>query len=336
MSHPSQNTSLSLSARLLCYLGPPSAILLTSLASPQTALLSPLAFLPTALLFRKWRESNNINPLRRGELEPMIWTYATAGTVGLTTVALVQIVVCKAASTILFGSGQMSKDFWNEFQRSTIDGLTGDELTRRAELAASWQNWVFNGVLTFVAAGLVEETLKYLAIIYARRRGTAKQRQQRNRAYIDYALAGALSFGVVESIGFLYAACEQGHETWPKLVLTLFERVVLGQLGHLSVASLTALRAIRRDYYGGQLSWWGVVGPSVFFHGAFNFVAMTASTLEGNVGWIHPTGVRNTMAMFGLCAGLVATAAWQVRQEWKALDSRDRTSRSSEGDSAQK
>lgn len=334
MSHPAQNTSLSLSARLLCYLGPSSAILLTSIASPRTVLVSPLALLPTAWFYKKWRESNNINPSCRGELEPMIWIYATAGTVGLTTVVLVQIVICKAASAILFGSHTMRKDFWNEFQRSTIDGLTAEALTRRAELAASWQNWVFNSAFTYITAGLVEETLKYLPIVYACRRGTAKQRQRRNRAYIDYVLADALSFGVIESIGFLYASCEKGHVTWPKLILTLFERIVLGQLGHLSAACLTALRAIRRDYYGDQLSWWSVVGPSVILHGTYDFGALAFSALEGNVGWIHPTGVRNIIAMLGLGIGLVATATWQVKQEWKSLDIHDRTNTSSKDGSA--
>lgn len=323
MAHPNQNTSISLSARLLCYIGPPSAILLTAIASPRTALLSPFAFLPTAWLFRKWRLSNNANPSRRGELEPMIWIYAAAGTVGLTTVMLVQLVICSAASTILFGSGKTKVEFWTEFQRSTIDGLTASELTRRAELAASWQNWVFNSVLTFLAAALVEETLKYLPIAYARRRGTAEQRKQRNRAYIDYTVASALGFGVVEGIGFLYAACEEAHEALPKLMFTLLERIV-GSCGHLLLASLTALRAIRRDYYGDQMSWWVIVGPSVVLHGASNFVALGASALEGNVGWIHPIGVRNTTVMLGLMSGLIATAAWQVRREWKALDGRDR------------
>jgi RsiW-degrading membrane proteinase PrsW (M82 family) len=128
-------------------------------------------------------------------------------------------------------------------------------------------------------AGLVEETLKYLPIAYARRRDAA---QRRDRAYIDYALAGALSFGVIENIGFLYASCEKGHESWARLLLTVFERVVVGASGHLLVAALTALRAIRRDYYGEKLSWWGVVGSSV---------AMAFSTVEGSAGWIHPTGM---------------------------------------------
>ncbi|TAQ86741.1 hypothetical protein B7494_g4947 [Chlorociboria aeruginascens] len=335
MSHSVQNTSLSLSARLLCYLGPPSVILLTSVASPRTALLSPLAFLPTAFFFRRWQKFSNVNPSRHGELQPMLWTYAAAGTVGLVSVALVQMVICKVASSIIFGSGQMNKDFWIEFQRGTTAGLTRDQLTHRTKLATSWQNWAFNSVFTFVAAGFAEETLKYLPIAYVRRRGTAKQRQQRNRAYIDYALAGALGFGLVEAIGFLYASCEQGHESWAQLVLIIFERVVIGQTAHLSVACLTALRAIRRDYYGDQLNWWNVVAPAALLHGAFDFVALSASALEGNVGWIHPTAVVNMVAMFGLCSGLVATAVWKIKQEWDILINLD-SRRSLEDDSTEK
>jgi hypothetical protein len=336
MSHPGQNTSLSLSARLFCYLGPPSTILLTYFVSPQTALLSPAAFLPTAWFYGKWRDANKINPLRRGELEPMIWTYASAGTLGLAAVGAVQMAIVKAGSAVLFGADSaMKDDFWTEFARSTINGLTADQLKRRTELASSWQNWVFIAGLSFVAAGFCEETLKYLPIAYARRRGTAEQRKPRDRAYIDYAIAGALSFGLIETIGFLNAACKPGHETGPKLALTIFERVV-GQFCHLSVAALTALRAIRRDYYGDPLSWWSVVGPAAILHGAGDFIALGASALEGNVGWIHPTGLRISTAMFGLYTGLVATAVWQVRREWKALVNRDRISGTSKDDSAQK
>ena len=325
MSPPAQTTPLSLPARLLSYFGPPSAILLTFLASPSIALLSPLAFLPTACLFITWRRSNTASPSRRADLEPLIWTYVAAGTVGLVVVMLVQMAICSAASTILFmGSDEEMRDgFWIEFARGSIEGLSTDELARRAELADSWQNWVFIGVLSFFGASLVEESLKYLSIVYARRRATAEPRKRRDRAYVDYAVAGALGFGVVEAIGFIYAAVESGGESWPRLMFTLFERVV-GSLGHLSLAALMALRALRRDFYGDQMGWWAVVGPSVALHGAYDFVALGASALEGNVGWIHPVGMLVTVGMLGLIGGLMGTAAWLVRGEWKALEERDR------------
>jgi RsiW-degrading membrane proteinase PrsW (M82 family) len=230
------------------------------------------------------------------------------------------------AICILFGRGPTRNAFWNELWRGTVDGLTADELARRAQLAATWQNWVFNAIFTFLAAGLVEETLKYLPIAYVRHRGdSAEQRPHRSRAYLDYTLSAALGFGVVEAIGFIYAACADGGETGSKLALTVLERVV-GSLGHLLVTALTALRATRKDFCGDQMSWLSVTGPAIVFHGAFNFVAISASALEGNVGWIHPTGTWNTTAMIGLTTALMATSAWKVGREWKALEDRDRRS----------
>jgi RsiW-degrading membrane proteinase PrsW (M82 family) len=226
--------------------------------------------------------------------------------------------ICQAVSTVLFPSGEIRAEFWTEFSRTTVAGLTEAQLHRRAELASSWQNWVFNGVLTYLAAGLVEEVLKYLPVMFARRRDV-KKKQRRDRAYIDYVLAGALGFSVVENIGFIYAACEGGQESWPKLLLTFVERVVLGQLGHLSVACLTALRATRRDYYGDPLGFWGVVGPAVLFHGTYNFAVMSASALEGNVGWIHPNGVRNSVLVLGLVSEMIGLAVQKVRHEWRKV-----------------
>jgi RsiW-degrading membrane proteinase PrsW (M82 family) len=323
MSQPPSKTSLSLSARLFCYLGPPAAILLTSIASPQTALLSPLAFIPSALCFRYWKKNNNVDSSRRGDLEPLIWTYASVGTIGLVGAAVTQLAICYAAATLLFGSGESRTNFFNELQLGTIADLTVDELTRRATLAASWQNWIFNGIFTFIAAGLVEEALKCLPIVYARRRGTPKSRKPRDRAYIDYALAGALSFGVVECIGSIYGACIDGQKTLPKILLTLFERVVIGSFGHLLLGFSTALRAIRKDYCGEDMSWWSVVVPSVISHGVFNFVAISCSALEGNVGWTHPTSTKILAAMFGVLVGVVGLTIWQVRQDWMLLNEHD-------------
>ena len=102
MSQPPQNTTLSFSARLATYLGPPSIILLTSLASPKTGLLTPLAFIPTAYAYRCYNHVSTFNPSHHAPLEPLIWTYALAGTCGLLGVGLIQIGVVKAVSFLLF------------------------------------------------------------------------------------------------------------------------------------------------------------------------------------------------------------------------------------------
>ena len=386
-----QPTSLSLSARLLCYLGPPSAILLTSLVSPKTGLLSPLAFLPAGIFFHpktrrrlqskepKNSQSSRPEPRELGagdaDLEPLLWTYVTTAALGPPTAVIFQGLICLATARILFpstttstGTGFTRREFWTEFQRGSTATLTLDELSHRAQMAASWQNWTFNLVLTFLAAGLVEEVLKYLPVVYSRYRKTQphststttsisdaapkpqpqpqpqpQPRRPRNRAtaYLNYALAGALGFNLVENIGFLHAAAadKQGTSfaTWPAFLLTVVERVGLGSVGHVLAAALTALRAARVDEddsgegkkgEGEVLGSWKrgmeIIGPSVIMHGAFDFVAMSASAAEGNVGWIHPQGWANTVVMGGLCVGIVGVAGWMVRREWRGVREREK------------
>jgi RsiW-degrading membrane proteinase PrsW (M82 family) len=266
----------------------------------------------------------------------MLWTFVSAGTLGLTSVALLQMALVKALNPVLFGANKaMAKDFWKEFTRTTIDDLTSSELARRTELASSWQNWAFIFAFSFIGAGVVEEVLKYLPIEYARRRGTAKDRKVQNRAYIDYVMAGALSFSVVEAIGFIYAAGDQGREKWPRMMLILLERIP-GQVGHVAVALLSAVRAIRRDYYGEELSWWRVLGPAVLLHGAADSIFFTASALGGNVGWIHPTGVWTTVSMLGGYIGVVASIVWNVKKGLNDLDQRDLVEEASGNDMVEK
>jgi len=236
------------------------------------------------------------------------------------------MLILKVASPLIFRSPTMRKDFWTEFPRTNILSLTTDQLATRAQLAGSWQNWALMSIMTFVGAGLVEETLKYLPVAYARRRrANTREHRRGDRSYIDYAVAGTLSFGLTEMIGFVYTACESGNEGGLKLVLTVFERLV-GQVGHLSVAVLTALRATRRDDYGDGLSWLGVVGPAIVLHGTNDFVALAASSLEGNVGWIHPSGLKITSLMMGVYSSVLGLAIGWVRKEWKSLNERDRAS----------
>jgi len=330
MSQLASNTSLSRSTRLLCYLGPPSAVLVTYYVSPKAGILSPIIFLPTALILTKWRDSNRKNPLRRGELEPMIWTGVAAATIGISFAALFQLGVCKAASTLIFGSGDTEKFFWAQFQRNTIAGLTGDQIMRRLELANSWKSWLFNCILSYVGAGFTEEMLKYLPVIYASHRGTIKDRTSRNRAYIDYVLAAALGYSVSEGVAYLYAVCESGQMNKSLILLTLFERLILGFVGHLSYACLTAIRATRRDYYGERLRWWQVVGPSALLHGTWDMAALSISALNGNVGWIHPTGFWPTTAIIVPATGIAAATVWQVIQELNALDALDSVEKKSD------
>lgn len=309
-------TSLSLPARLLCTVGPPATILATGCFSYRAALLAPLAYSPTAWFYYKWRKDveKNGSATTRADLEPLLWTYASASTVGILASAALQGVICVTATKFLFPSIEMRKFFWFEFQRPSLTALVPSEVAARAQLAGSWQNWAFNGVLSFLGAGLVEECLKLLPIVYARRRASRKGRSMAHPPYIDYALAAALGFSLVENIGFISAACES-NESWLALAGTVSERCA-GSVAHVLVASLTALRAVRQDREGGgRMSWLSVVGPAVLLHGATDMVSLSSSALDGNVGWVHPSSKGLATGMLGLIGGIWGLTGWMVSRE---------------------
>ncbi|OJJ42752.1 hypothetical protein ASPZODRAFT_137145 [Penicilliopsis zonata CBS 506.65] len=319
-------TSLPLSARLLVALGPPATILATASVSPRAALFTPLAFLPTAWFYKKWQQRINNESTKsekesseselepESQLEPLVWTFAAASTLGITTAAATQGAICVLASKLLFPSQDVRRTFWEEFRRASIADLTAGELASRTQLASSWQNWAFNAVLAFLAAGLIEEIIKFLPVVYARKKKASKSKRKSN-TYVDYAIAGALGFSLAEQIGFIYVACEPGHETGWILVRTLAERAV-GSLGHLLVAWLTALRARDQRTTDGNdsMPWWKVVGPSALLHGMSDMIVFSASAVAGNVGFIHPSGSL-AVAMIGLAGSVWSVAGWMVRRE---------------------
>lgn len=252
----------------------------------------------------------------------MIWIFAVAGTIGVGAAAAIQTAVLLPTVNALFGSGEKSDYFWQELTRTSVEGLTSGELTQRAALASSWQNWTFNAVLSFGLAGLAEELLKYLSVVYVpRRHGSGKEDKSLDRAYMDSAAAAALGFGTVENIGFLVSASR--HESWPRLLLTLSERILLGSVGHVALGTMSALRATRRDYYGDAMSLGSVIAPAVLCHGIADFVALSASALGGNVGWIHPQDVPGTVSLLSAGVAFLGTELWLVRRWWRQLDERN-------------
>ncbi|PVH78004.1 hypothetical protein DL98DRAFT_462956 [Cadophora sp. DSE1049] len=330
---PAQNTTLTLPTRLLILLGPPSTILLTSMYSPTAAIATPLAFIPPLFLYRQYAASNTLTPTRHAELEPLIWTGLATGTLGLASAATVQILILKGALRSIFcGNRPLAREFFKEFQRTSIDGLTTSELASRAAIAGSWQNWAFNTIFTFLAAGLVEEVVKFLPVLFAKRRYAKKsESNRRDRSYIDFAIAGTLGFGLVEALGFIYSICKLEDQSRGMIALMVVERVA-GQMGHLATAALSAVRATRRDFYAGdsegenrkRMSWRQVFGPSALYHGFSDFVALSASALDGNVGFIHPRGVKLVVSMIGVIGCIWGAAGWQMWREWEGLDELDR------------
>lgn len=323
MASAAPPTSLSLSARLTCYLGPPSTILFTSLASTRTGLLSPIAFIPTAIAYKIWHKANNIDRSRRGDLETLVWSFASTGTIGVFALLTAQVTVLTAATRLLFPDPNVREAFMTEFGRSTIEDLTAAERAARLAFSASWQNWVFNTTLSFAIAGLFEEILKLLPVLFISAKAKRRNQQVAKRAYLDYTVTAALAFGVFEGIGFLYAACESAQERGFLLMRTVLERFVAGSTAHVLLAALTGLRATRREIYGDQLSWWNVLTPSILLHGFANSAAFAFSTLEGNVGWIHPTGFWTQVGLYSSVLGFNGMAAWLVWKEWMTLQKMD-------------
>ena len=128
-------------------------------------------------------------------------------------------------------------------------------------------------------------------------------------------------------ISFIYAACSSAQEPLPKLAFTVLERLVVCGLGQLLTAALTALRFTKqkpkntRSYLR---TWWNAIWPSVLLHGSSNFIAMSASTLEGNVGWIHPRSAWITGPMIVGVLSVQAVGARLVRGEWRAMEHKAR------------
>lgn len=296
MSQSSPNTSLSLSTRLLCYLGPPSAILLTYSASSQAALITSLAFIPSGICYHYWKKENKLDSSRRGELEPLVWTYVSAGTVGVAAVGTIQLAIYGlfyAVEALIYGYPTVSK------------------------------NWIFNIVTSFIAIGLVEGAMKTLPVIYARRKGSSQSQKPSNRAYVDYVLAGVLGLDLAQSIEWISRICVDGQKTSPEILLLLFTRLAMGSSSSLLFGTSTALRAVRKDHLGEDMSSWSVIAPSVISMGIFNFVILSSGTLAGKVGWQYPTDSKMQAGLIGTLAGVVGLTTWQVMRDWKLVNEHD-------------
>lgn len=343
MLQPGPNTTLSLSARLVLCLGPPSVVAGTAYLSLRTGALSFLALLPSWYGFTSWYRNVKIGGIQRADLEPLVWTYLLSATVGVASVSGMQGVVGYVLSTLFYGTGEARSRFLKEVMRTSVAGLDSETLLYRAATANSLRYRAFVSLFFFTAAGVGEELLKLLPTFYARRRAAKEERKLRKWEYLDYVLSSSLAFGLVEGIGFLYSACETSLETGWKLALTVFERLIIGSSGHILMAVLSALRATRRDYGGERgMSWWKIIGPAAAIHGAFDVGALlfsasevsivgsdvwmyfVANDVQGNVGWIHPSDPVTSGLMLTTACCFWGGTAWLVKREFKLLDKGDR------------
>ena len=277
--------------------------------SPLTAGFLPVLLLPTFILLRFDRMRPHD---QRTDPETLLWTYVLTGAIGTTAVLVVQSIVSYGVAWLLFRSE--TGIFFEEFSRQEGDVARMDDeaLAARRAMAYSWKNWAFLFVLAFVAAGAVEEMMKYYGLQYARRYGRVAHPMN----YITLAMAASLGFSTVEGIGFVYVMVQDG-QTLDRIVLTVLERVVHGPPTHALGAGLIGLNVIRRDVRGERLSLPRVTGLSALFHGGFNFVVMGVSALQGNVGWIHPRG-KTLLLVLAFTAGFFFVLLKAFRSRFSA------------------
>lgn len=316
MSGADANAATSMSAKVAIALVPVVTSIMAGLSSAKAAVLTPLVFLPTVVVYYWWVRANRTSHQSRGELEPLIWTYLIVGIGGTLALSIAQLSMYFVLVSVTMGPD--ANDYWTEFLRGTAEGLTAEQRQRRAEIASSWQHWLLTFLFSYVMAGGFEELMKFFPVLYARRRDQ-KKKLRRDRAYIDYALAGALSLVTVECIGFISDTCANGIQGWVEPLVTLAQRLVAGTLGHVLTALLTSLRAIRSDFYGPSMSWIRILAPAIFLHGTANMVVFVSCSMQGHVGWVHPTEMISIVGLYGNYFGVVGIVGLMVWHEYKTL-----------------
>jgi hypothetical protein len=226
------------------------------------------------------------NGSRSGGTDPatLVSTFIFTGTVGMAMAISLQGIVAYLAAWLLFGSEY--KAYMAEFAKGENDIDGAEHIAKRFEMSRSWRYRVFLLCFAFVMAGLLEEGMKYGAIVGARRYG----RVVNEHDYIAVGITSALGFAVVELIGFVYAAHKQ-KETLTRFVMTILERIIFGLPTHAMMTTLVAINVIRRDVRHEPMTLWQVLQEPVLYHGCTNTVLVGFSAYNGNVGWIHPRGL---------------------------------------------
>lgn len=316
MSVAAANAATSVSAKLAVAVIPVITSIIVGFGSLKAAALMPLAFLPTAALYWCWVRANRTNPESRGELEPMIWTYLIVGIGGTLALSIAQLSLYFVLVSVTMGAG--ASEYWVEFLRGTVEGLTPEQKQRRLEIASSWQHWMLTFLFSYVMAGGFEEWLKYLPVLYARKRNQ-RYEKRRDLAYIDFALAGALSLVTVECIGYISDTCASDIQGWVEPIVTLAQRLVAGTLGHVLASLLTSLRAVRSDFYGPPMTWIRILAPAVVLHGTANMAVFVSCTMQGHVGWVHPTEMISIVGLYGNYFCVVGLVGLMVWREYKTL-----------------
>ncbi|KIX94511.1 uncharacterized protein Z520_09897 [Fonsecaea multimorphosa CBS 102226] len=316
-----------------------------------------LTCLPTIYLYSLER-SRHGHHQQRIDLRILIWTYILTGTVGITVAMAVQSVLAYLLALLCFHGHTTAMSYLAETMKTTEDDIKAlDEAHRRRrhEMARRRGYWVFMLLFSFLAAGLVEEGIKYIAIRTAMLALAQQQRSSHTgkgvsteRDNITIAVSAALGFATAENIAFLFAAARGRKGSGAKdsrqdttfVLLTAVERVVLGITGHATTAALIGVNMLIRDHHLNHYhhhhhhhhtlgrsttsismnpTLWLILRDPALFHGFFNFMLFAVSALEGHVGWVHPRKPRTVCFVLAFAVGMQAALALVLRERLRLV-----------------
>jgi RsiW-degrading membrane proteinase PrsW (M82 family) len=201
-----------------------------------------------------------------------------------------------------------------ELQRVTLEHVPEYIIQARQQMAWTPRYFVGLTILSYAGSAVVEEAIKYIALRLAVRRA----RPRHEHEYLIYAALAGLGFGTLENILVTYDSITE-NATSGMLALTVVERLIFASLGHTVMALLTGLQSIRRDSRGEKLPVWRVLAKAVVCHGTSNFILLSVSAWNGNVGWIHPTDAGSIVLALSSVIALQIKAAWDVSKQLKEL-----------------
>ena len=267
------------------------------IASWKVGLCLPILFIWTWILYRQWQKY-----YQTVELYLMVKVYAMAFVPGALVTMIIETVltvffafVCFQSEIAAFleklqksssqdpSSGLMPKSSTDDPAGGGSGGGGSNDVPEGMEFlnfGETPQLFIFLFLLSFISAGVVEESLKYYLTTRIRKYRPSYQVLQ---GYLLYALSAALGFSTIENIGYVLSGAAGGpggDSSFIGVLLNTLGRTFLSTPLHLLTAYLIGLQVIRRDVLGESLNIVQVMGWSVFFHGCFDFFLFAIMVLS--------------------------------------------------------
>ena len=245
----------------------------------RVGLCMPILFVPSYLLYKQWSKH-----YQSVELYMISKLYATAFAPGALVVILIETVLTIIFMFICFQSYISS--YMDGVKKGSTPSATDPDGNNNNNEGMEFLNlpespalFIFLILLSYVSAGMVEESLKYYCT------NSIKEHRPSYRVLHGwglYAIASALGFSTVENIGYvLQGALGSGIDgSLLGVFLNTLGRTCISTPLHLMTGYLIGLQVMRRDILGESLNIVQVMGWSVFFHGTFDFCLFTIMVLN--------------------------------------------------------